>query len=539
MTTFAPSDLTVVIPTRERWKILQRTIEALERQSARGFDIVVVVDGTDQQVQELSGARVIVKEHGGPGAARNAGVRETSRPLVLFLGDDMVPEPTLVERHLMRHSQSPEAEVVVLGHVDWHPGLGRNRILSWFDWSSSQFDYRNIANEDAGWGRFYSSNVSLKREFFVKAGGFDEDFVFYYEDLDAGRRFDLEGMRLIYERGARALHDHRYDLESVIRRFEGVARGEYMMACKHDWFSPFFLGRVRAAQAKPAVSSFWPRIVDVIPAAATTTRRRAESRANDWYYQRIAPRFLNAWESARDLEELKAYLGPDYDEGLLRTAATAVEREEEEIGDEQTFYRTSRMYLYDLTSFAMTGTKVPYLADLGRAVPAGSSVLDWGCGIGSDGLRLIGAGYRVSFADFDNPSTAFLRWRLRRRGIDAPVYDVTSRDIPRSYDAAYSFDVIEHVENPFAFLEDLEGKARLVAVNFLEPDPHDTHLHKPLPIQALLEHAERRGLIRYRLYHGRSHFVIYRGRNDSVVARAHARTERLLGTTLGKLGRLR
>jgi SAM-dependent methyltransferase len=207
---------------------------------------------------------------------------------------------------------------------------------------------------------------------------------------------------------------------------------------------------------------------------------------------------------------LRDYLGPEFDMSLLRGHAAAVDDEEEQAPDEATFYRTSRMYLYDLTVFAMSGTKEPYLADLTGVVPKGARLLDWGCGIGSDGLDLAERGYRVSFADFDNPSTAYLRWRLERRGLDAEVYDIEKPGIPDGFDAAYSFDVIEHVEDPFAFLAELERRASIVAVNFLEPTPDDTHLHKPLPIPELIDHARRKGLVRYRRYHGRSHFVIYR-----------------------------
>ena len=508
---FTAADLTVVIPTRDRWPILRRTLDALARQTAKGFDVTVVVDGTDLTVPPIEDATVIVKEHGGPGAARNAGVARTERPLILFLGDDMVPEPVLVERHLAHHDREPEPQTAVLGHVDWHPEVADDPILRWLDWSSSQFDYRSISTEDAGWGRFYSSNVSLKRAFFTAAGGFDEDFVFYYEDLDCGWRLHERGLRLLYDRHARALHHHRYSMEDVLRRFEGIARGEYMMRSKHEWFTPFFLGRVRAARARPRASRLWPRVVDLVPARPRWIRRLAERRANEWYYQTIAPRFEIGWEGARDLEELKAYLGPDYDERLLRGHARAVDDEEHGAPDEATFYRTSRMYLYDLTVFAMSGTKGPYIDDLASIVPRGSRLIDWGCGIGSDGLRLMERGYRVSFAEFDNPSTEYLRWRLRRRGLEAEVYDVALPErIPGGFDAAYSFDVIEHVDDPFAFLAELERRASVVAINFLEPSPDDTHLHKPLPIAALLDHARESGLIRYRRYHGRSHFVIYR-----------------------------
>ena len=151
---------------------------------------------------------------------------------------------------------------------------------------------------------------------------------------------------------------------------------------------------------------------------------------------------------------------------------------------------------------------------MGRFSPPGSRLLDDGCGIGSDGLRLIELGYDVDFADFDNPSTRYLRWRLERRGLPSRVYDIDTDSIDAGYHLAYAFDVIEHAGDPFAFLERMESAADLVAVNFLDDTNHhdEAHegLHHDLPIAELLDHATRRGLLRYRVYHGRSHFVIYR-----------------------------
>ena len=170
----------------------------------------------------------------------------------------------------------------------------------------------------------------------------------------------------------------------------------------------------------------------------------------------------------REEAELRAYLGSAYDRSLLERYQQTLEDELVEIGDEQTLYRTSEAYLYNLTAFAMTGTKLPYLADLTRLVPPPARILDYGCGIGSDGLALLEAGYRVAFADFDNPSTRYLRWRLEQRGLEAPVHDLDRGEVPAGFDAAFAFDVIEHVDDPLGFLGELESRARLVAVNFLE-----------------------------------------------------------------------
>jgi SAM-dependent methyltransferase len=218
------------------------------------------------------------------------------------------------------------------------------------------------------------------------------------------------------------------------------------------------------------------------------------------------------FDPEREVAELREYLGERYDRARLERYEQQLEAELEELGDEQTLYRTSEAYLYNLTAFAMTATKLPYLRDLVRLVPPGARVLDYGCGIGSDGLLLLEMGYRVEFADFDNPSTRYLRWRLRRRGLQAAVHDLDAGPVPSGFDLAFAFDVIEHAGEPMAFLEAIEASARLVLVNLLEPKAGETTLHHELPIRALLGRARERGLVRYRRHHGSSHLVAYGGR---------------------------
>lgn len=235
------------------------------------------------------------------------------------------------------------------------------------------------------------------------------------------------------------------------------------------------------------------------------------------------------FDPERERAELRAYLGDAYDEARLERYDEQLEDELREIGDEAALYRQSQAYLYNLTAFAMTGTKLPYLEELCRAVPPGSRVLDYGCGIGSDGLLLLEAGYDVEFADFDNPSARYLRWRLERRGLEAPVHDLDGGAPPGGFDLAYSFDVIEHVDDPFDFLERLERAADRVLVNFLDPEPGETELHHELPVRELLGHAAARQLLRYRLLHGRSHLVLYRPQPARGLARARSRLELVRG----------
>jgi SAM-dependent methyltransferase len=223
----------------------------------------------------------------------------------------------------------------------------------------------------------------------------------------------------------------------------------------------------------------------------------------------------------REEAELREYLGQGYDRALLERHEARIEEEFAACDDEDAFYRESEAYLYDLTVFAMSGTKLPYLERLASLVPPGSRVLDYGCGIGSDGLALLESGYRVEFADFDNPSVAYLRWRLRRRGLEAPVHDL-DRGVPGGFDAAYAFDVIEHVPDPFEFLAELERRADLVLVNLLESRPGEIALHHELPVNRLLRHAIRQRLRYYGIHHGASHLVAYAAGRPGVIERGAA-----------------
>jgi SAM-dependent methyltransferase len=214
------------------------------------------------------------------------------------------------------------------------------------------------------------------------------------------------------------------------------------------------------------------------------------------------------FDPGREERELREYLGEQFELDRLWHYEQQLEEEFAQALSERSFYRESRAYLYNLTAFAMSGTKLPYLHALVQRVRPSARLLDYGCGIGSDGLLLLEVGYQVEFAEFDNPSAEYLRWRLARRGLEAPIHDLDGA-VPGGFDAVFAFDVIEHVEQPFVFLTEMERRGRLIEVNFLEHGGHEQSLHRELPIDWLLRHAAEHRLRYYRVLHGRSHLVMY------------------------------
>src|SRR5438309_556650 len=61
MPEFRPKDVCVVIPTRQRWDMLERTLQAFRRQTVQGFEIIVLADATEEPAGGLEGARLMLK----------------------------------------------------------------------------------------------------------------------------------------------------------------------------------------------------------------------------------------------------------------------------------------------------------------------------------------------------------------------------------------------------------------------------------------------------------------------------------------------
>lgn len=87
--------ITVVMPTHNRSRLLERAVASVQAQSYQDWELVIVDDGsTDETPSMLAGLsdariRFLRNEQAlGAAGARNAGIRSAAAPLVAFLDDD-------------------------------------------------------------------------------------------------------------------------------------------------------------------------------------------------------------------------------------------------------------------------------------------------------------------------------------------------------------------------------------------------------------------------------------------------------------------
>lgn len=126
--------VTVVVNTYNDARFLATALESVRAQTVRTREVIVVDDGSAEDVGPFvaahCGVRLIRQANAGLAAARNTGLAEVTTPFVLFLDADDRLLPEALERSLACFHASPGAGLVYGAHRrvdgDWNP-LGPDR----------------------------------------------------------------------------------------------------------------------------------------------------------------------------------------------------------------------------------------------------------------------------------------------------------------------------------------------------------------------------------------------------------------------------
>lgn len=187
----------VVIPTYNRKPILEKCLDAIERQQFDDYEVVVIDDGsTDGTVEWLKSqtdrfphVRLFCRNHLGAAAARNFGVEQAKGDTIVFIDSDLVVTEAFLRSH---------AEALIQAEKE----LGSDRIFTYgrvintanFDDPTSE-PYK-ITDFSAAY--FATGNVAIARHWLIEAGLFDLGFKQYgWEDLELGVRLKNLGLKLI------------------------------------------------------------------------------------------------------------------------------------------------------------------------------------------------------------------------------------------------------------------------------------------------------------------------------------------------------
>jgi GT2 family glycosyltransferase len=294
-------EVSVVIPTYRRQRLLARALDSLRHQTlaSERYEVVVAVDGSEDDTREMLASltppyrlRWLWQPNRGRAHARNAGIRLAEGSLVVLLDDDMDCSPGFLRAHVEAHAGADR--VGVLGASPFRldadsPPLARF-IAAGFQ---RRLDAFGEPGHTIGFREVYTGNLSLAREVFLEVGGFDEGFTRYgHEDYELALRLSGAGIEFRYCAEARAFQGYDKDFAAVAD--DSVGRGAndvYFMSKHPEARAHLTLGRERSGSRRwratrstlLALTRILPATPRAVIAAVTLLERRWPAGAHRYY----------------------------------------------------------------------------------------------------------------------------------------------------------------------------------------------------------------------------------------------------------------
>lgn len=195
-----------------------------------GLEEVRVLDSLKRVAYPADRFEVIVAEGYHPSKQRNRAVEQARGDIVIFFDDDVVPDPNIFERVVAGFAAHPDAAVVggpsVIPPTDSFVQQCFARVMR-----SRVTMGRSIARYEAhGRQRVTNEselilcNVAMRRDVFLKVGGFDER-LWPNEENELFDRIRANGYQLIYDPEVIVYRSHRPTLVAFARQLLGYGRG--------------------------------------------------------------------------------------------------------------------------------------------------------------------------------------------------------------------------------------------------------------------------------------------------------------------------
>lgn len=234
-------EISVIVPTYNRRETVLRSLQTLFAQNLAPsrYEVIVVVDGSIdgtaaalQALRPACGFQVIEQENRGLAAARNTGYRAARAGLVLFLDDDMLCDPGLVQAHLQAHVGTNS--IAAFGAIFLSPDSPPSLAAECFKREIGSSHLQRRLNPSLQWQLreciFSNSSIMLGR--LNELGGFDEDFRMR-EDLEFGIRLFRTDVKPVALPGAVAYQYYDKTSEDLIRDSKAFALADLQLAQKH------------------------------------------------------------------------------------------------------------------------------------------------------------------------------------------------------------------------------------------------------------------------------------------------------------------
>ncbi len=236
--------LSVVICTYNRSPLLDKVLQSLCCQTlpTQDFEVVIINDGSvdDTEAVVTSYASRLPlyytrQRNAGLASAKNHGLFASRGKFVLFLDDDDIAAPTLLEEHVRTHRAFPAARYAVLGYTGLGPDISKNPLMHFVtEVGCFLFSYPSLRHGDIlDYTYFWGGRSSCKRSMLLEFGVFNPVFRFGCEDIELGYRLSKKGLRVVYNRNAASWTIRNIGFDGFCRRLERQGGSNYVFSQLH------------------------------------------------------------------------------------------------------------------------------------------------------------------------------------------------------------------------------------------------------------------------------------------------------------------
>lgn len=196
--------------------------------------------------------------------------------------------------------------------------------------------------------------------------------------------------------------------------------------------------------------------------------------------------------------ELQTFLGPRFQPYLDSSKALAAQWDRAApvtTAEVRAFYATNDSYLYNLTIWEASGNRPPYAQTAPPTLRQANArtILDYGCGIGSDTITLRAHGFTVTPSELPSPHATFASWRFHQRDQPTAILDPAT---PAYADCLWIIDTLDHIPDIETALGTiLDGAETAITENLATSQAHGSQrFHVRRPFEALRQTFAAHGL---------------------------------------------
>ncbi len=211
-------EYSVIVPAYQAADVIGACVSALTRQTLdrSRYEIIIVDDGSTDRTgavaREAGADRVLRVPHGGPAAARNAGIEAAQGEIVLFTDADCEPADDWIAR-----MTAPLIDPQIMG-VKGTYRTRQSSLIARLVQLEFEIRYARMAElECIDFIDTYAA--AYRRALLVEHGGFDTAFpIPSAEDVDLSFRLARAGHRLVFAPDAWVWHRHPATLRRYLAR---------------------------------------------------------------------------------------------------------------------------------------------------------------------------------------------------------------------------------------------------------------------------------------------------------------------------------